>query len=292
MFLLASMCFLVQAGGGPLGGPPLLHPGSVGAWFHRAMETGPSPAVGAGFAALLLLTMAVCGYLLSVTLVSLVAHGVGWSRAAGFADRRGPRVVSVLVRGSLGLTLSTACLAANGPGAGAASLVAAVSGPPAQGPGPGPADRGGPAHGKGDGPKPQGSTSTTGNPPVLEWVGAPARPPRARSGPGVSSQGPASGSAKTSRPAPTTGPPSGPVLPATLVPATWTVGPGDSFWSIATAILQTAWGRAPTDAEVDPYWSALVAANRAALLHPDVPDLIYPGQSFVVPAPPASGTGG
>ncbi|MBO0894084.1 MAG: hypothetical protein J2O39_06880, partial [Acidimicrobiales bacterium] len=50
LFLLASMCFLVQAGGGPLGGPPLLHPGSVGAWFHRAMETGPSPAVGAGFA--------------------------------------------------------------------------------------------------------------------------------------------------------------------------------------------------------------------------------------------------
>jgi hypothetical protein len=67
--------------------------------------------------------------------------------------------------------------------------------------------------------------------------------------------------------------------------------PGDSFWSIAAAVLQEAWGRPPTDAEIDPYWLALIAANGGALLHPDVPDLIYAGQVFSVPVPPP-GEGG
>jgi nucleoid-associated protein YgaU len=69
------------------------------------------------------------------------------------------------------------------------------------------------------------------------------------------------------------------------------VRPGDSFWSVAAAVLQEAWGRPPTDAEIDPYWLGLIAANRRALLHPDVPDLIYAGQVFALPSPPSGGGG-
>jgi hypothetical protein len=42
-------------------------------------------------------------------------------------------------------------------------------------------------------------------------------------------------------------------------------------------------GRAPTDGEVVRYWTELIEANRSRLVHPTVPDLIYAGQSFVLP---------
>jgi hypothetical protein len=69
------------------------------------------------------------------------------------------------------------------------------------------------------------------------------------------------------------------------------VRPGDSFWSIAATVLQEAWGRPPTDAEIDPYWLVLMAANGRALLRPDIPDLIYAGQVFALPVPPPGGAG-
>ena len=69
-------------------------------------------------------------------------------------------------------------------------------------------------------------------------------------------------------------------------PATWTVEPGDSFWRIANRTLADAWGRPPTDAEIDPYWRALIAANRAKLADPANPDLLYAGQVMTLPAPP------
>ncbi|MGH9138725.1 MAG: LysM peptidoglycan-binding domain-containing protein [Acidimicrobiales bacterium] len=67
----------------------------------------------------------------------------------------------------------------------------------------------------------------------------------------------------------------------------WTVEPGDSFWSIAESVLADAWGRAPTDAEIVPYWLELIDANRANLVSAN-PDLILPGQVFTVPPPPAA----
>lgn len=67
---------------------------------------------------------------------------------------------------------------------------------------------------------------------------------------------------------------------------TWDVAEGDHFWAIAEQTLQDAWGRVPTDTEVAPYWRDLVEANRERLLPPDDPDLVYPGQQFVVPTPP------
>lgn len=66
--------------------------------------------------------------------------------------------------------------------------------------------------------------------------------------------------------------------------ANWTVEPGDSFWSIAVDVLADAAGREPDLGEVDRYWRALVDANRDRLVSPN-PDLILPGQVFVLPPP-------
>lgn len=73
--------------------------------------------------------------------------------------------------------------------------------------------------------------------------------------------------------------------------STWTAAPGDHLWHIAEATLADAWGRAPTDTEVVPYWTGLVEANRDVLVDPSNPDLIHPGQTFRLPQPPAAPTG-
>jgi hypothetical protein len=58
---------------------------------------------------------------------------------------------------------------------------------------------------------------------------------------------------------------------------------------VAEAVLARAWGRPPSDAEVDGYWTALIAANHTRLAHGDDPDLVFPGQIFELPAPPGAG---
>jgi hypothetical protein len=74
--------------------------------------------------------------------------------------------------------------------------------------------------------------------------------------------------------------------PVAASPATWTAQPGDHLWHIAEATLTESWGRPPTDGEVAPYWTGLVEANRDVLVDPANPDLIHPGQTFRLPAPP------
>jgi len=64
---------------------------------------------------------------------------------------------------------------------------------------------------------------------------------------------------------------------------TWTVEPGQCFWSIAQAQLERAWSREPTVAEIVPYWQRLIAANRAVLGDPHNADLVFPGQVFTLP---------
>ncbi len=71
----------------------------------------------------------------------------------------------------------------------------------------------------------------------------------------------------------------------------YTVVAGDCFWTIADDLLHRSWGRAPTDAEIVPYWLRLIEANRAELADPGNADLIFPAQVFSVPPlpiPPAS----
>ncbi len=70
--------------------------------------------------------------------------------------------------------------------------------------------------------------------------------------------------------------------PPDLTPMTHTVVTGDTFWSIAEDTLR-ARGGVVSEADVVPYWHTLIDANRPRLRAPDAPDLIYPGQIFVLP---------
>lgn len=76
---------------------------------------------------------------------------------------------------------------------------------------------------------------------------------------------------------------------ATNAPATTrrtvTVRPGDHLWSLAAAELARAGARPVAslrDVEIDPYWRRVVAAN-ARRLRSGSPDLIYPGETVVLP---------
>lgn len=57
---------------------------------------------------------------------------------------------------------------------------------------------------------------------------------------------------------------------------------GESFWSIAVHVLDTA-GVEHDERVVATYWRVLVAANEDRLVLPGEPDLIFPGQELVLP---------
>ncbi len=82
-----------------------------------------------------------------------------------------------------------------------------------------------------------------------------------------------------------------PVAPTPPAPTEVTVEPGDNLWVMAEAQLATEWGRPPTDAEIAAHWQVLVEQNRARLLPPGDPDLIFPGQVLVAPAAPTDPVG-
>ena len=74
--------------------------------------------------------------------------------------------------------------------------------------------------------------------------------------------------------------------PAPTVPAgapTWRVARGQCFWTIAESVISAHLGRPVSDREIVPYWRALIAANRTRLRDPANPDLVFPGQVFVLP---------
>ena len=79
--------------------------------------------------------------------------------------------------------------------------------------------------------------------------------------------------------------PATPEPPRPAASRTWTVQPGECFWSIAEAVVGEALGRHPEAEEVAPYWRRLVEANRSALADRANPDLVFPGQVFTVPEP-------
>lgn len=69
--------------------------------------------------------------------------------------------------------------------------------------------------------------------------------------------------------------------------ATWTIQPGDHLWHVAESTLQTALGRPASTTATITYLGLLIDHNRGALAVPDNPDLVFPGQVFVLPAVPA-----
>ncbi len=62
------------------------------------------------------------------------------------------------------------------------------------------------------------------------------------------------------------------------------VAPGDHLWKISKDRLDDVLGREASTGEVDPYWRQVIAVNRDRLRSGD-PDLIYPGESIMLPAP-------
>jgi len=66
---------------------------------------------------------------------------------------------------------------------------------------------------------------------------------------------------------------------------TWAVRSGEHLWGIAERVLAEGRDQPPGDDEVARYWEQLIEVNRARLADPGNPDLVYPGQVFLVPPP-------
>jgi nucleoid-associated protein YgaU/DNA-binding SARP family transcriptional activator len=82
------------------------------------------------------------------------------------------------------------------------------------------------------------------------------------------------------------GPPPDPVPDATEIEVAETdvvVQVGDSMWRISEGHLADALGRTPTTAEVADFCGAFVELNSDQFVQPGNADLIYPGQTFVLP---------
>jgi hypothetical protein len=78
-------------------------------------------------------------------------------------------------------------------------------------------------------------------------------------------------------------PTASPSAPAPAAAHTWVVRHGQCFWTIARHVTQARLGRTPTNAEIAAYWRPLIDANRARLVRPSDPGLLFAGQELVIP---------
>ncbi|MBT8212221.1 MAG: LysM peptidoglycan-binding domain-containing protein, partial [Acidimicrobiia bacterium] len=69
---------------------------------------------------------------------------------------------------------------------------------------------------------------------------------------------------------------------ANPIGSSYRVEKGDSLWTIAARVVSEATGGTPDDRSIARYWRLLVAENTSALTSGD-PDMIYPGETVVVP---------
>ncbi|MBV9951968.1 MAG: hypothetical protein JO291_08455 [Acidimicrobiia bacterium] len=246
-----ALVVLVRVGQRSLSTPPLTDLSRFRAWLDAR------DGVEAAFALLRLGAIAACGYLVSASVVGLVAQVTSSARLAHLSELMTTPAVRRLVGGVAGLGLS-------------ASVVSfAVSSFSSNG------DR--LAVSSAAEPAPDGivlERLPADDPVVIERV----------------DDGDAHRGTATMRVVPVADPvpPAAPAPPAAAAPATatWTVQPGESLWGKASSVLSEAWGRAPTDREVAPYWRSLVDVNRSRLADPANPDLIFSQQVLEVPPPP------
>ena len=252
--LLAVGGAMVVAGHGALSAPRLLEPSTWDEW------AAARPAPDAAMAVLRLVVLGLDGYLLLATVVAVVLRLVRAERAITVADVLTVPAVLRVVQTGLGVGLvgaSVAAATAGGTGLSARPTRADTA-----------------------------LVSSADEPPLLREL--PSHP--------------ATTSTSTTTTSTTTTSTTAPELPPTdvavtvTVPvevvdsSTWLVQPGDHLWSIAERTLAGAWARSVSDAEVAPYWRDLIELNRARLADPSNPDLIFPGQTFVLPTPPPSGS--
>jgi nucleoid-associated protein YgaU len=254
--LLAAIAMLLVMGKGRLGTPSVLEPAMWPLWAR-----GREP-LSIAFSLLRLLGLAVAWYLLGVTTMGVLARAFRWARLVVIADVLTVAWVRHLLQSALGLGLATAAVTGatmnyrpTGPAVIRTTIMAAV---------------------------PLASVTRE---PASESVAA---EPATQAAEPVSYPLAAERTTRAADPLP----PALGFVPAleTSVPQasadTYVVRPGDHFWTIAEQVIARAWGRAPTEAEIMPFWQQLVEVNRSNLIDPGNADLILPGQALTIPASP------
>jgi nucleoid-associated protein YgaU len=255
----AVIWVLDRAGGGQLAAPPLTDPAS---WARWASERDP---VVAALAIVRALAVGAVWYLLVATVVGGVLRLLRAGRLVTVADRLTVPALRRVLVATAGVTLAAGVnptLALAGSAQPDATSVTTTT--------------------VGGSRPPPTLTMRVLGPDGLAATVAPSveRPPPAAAGGAAGGAGAAAAGGA--------GAGAGATARAVAEPS-WTVRPGECFWSIADDVLARAWGRVPSDAEIVPYWRSLIEANRHLLGDRTNEDLIYPGQVFTVPTPPASG---
>ena len=254
VFLIATVVSL-HAVGGALAPPSLTEPGRLGEWLD-----GRQPAEAA-FAVLRLVALGLAWYLLLVTVAGVVARASRWRPLVRVLDAVTVPAVRRMVAAGVGVSFAAAIL--TGPGGAALA-----------------------DERKGASSTPVAAETMRRLPDTPMPVGDPTAPVGAPPSTAAGAEGPAAAPPVMRRlPSAATDPEPDPA-PGTPAGRSWTVEPGDHFWAVAEGVLADAWGRAPADDEVDPYWRAVVQANVDVLRDPGNPDLLFPGQVIDVPVPP------
>ncbi|HEX3620861.1 MAG TPA: hypothetical protein VHT97_00940 [Acidimicrobiales bacterium] len=263
--LMVAALALQRSGRGLLAAPPLNRPERWADWLQ-----GRDP-IAAAFSLVRVAGLAALWYLAAITVVGLVLRLLGAARLVAATDRLTVAPVRRLLAGvSLGLAATTV-VAVAAPATLLPAAMAAQAAPTSTS---------------------TTSTSTTSIPTASTGTAStgttvPGSPdtitmhllPPADATPAELAPAPPPATASVPVPDVAAG------TSTAVIADQWTVRPGECFWTIAESVLAGAWGRAPSDAEIVPYWQRLIAANAGVLAHPGNPDLIFPGQVFSVPAP-------
>jgi hypothetical protein len=318
---LVSLAMAIAAftamGSGQLAAPSLTDPGTWGDW------AADRDAVVATVAVLRLVVLALAWYLVGVTTVGAIARVARWARLVRVTDTLSVPVVRRVLRASLGVGLATtvvvsstgATVPVSGPTtARAAGQTASVDdGPtmhppaPDQLPGmrpvePAPSaaslqadattedtiahdspsddpiddmaahDEAAPPTGMRPLPADTPTADATTTDAATTEAAPPDAPPRHATPP------------DTAAPAPRDTPVDAPA-PSHVAPADdlVTLVEGDHLWAVAERHLAGLHGGDVSDEVVGDYWRRLIDVNRGRLVDPDDPDLVFPGQRFVLP---------
>ena len=253
-------------GGGQLAAPPLTDPAGWSAW------AGDRDGVVATVALLRLVVLVLAWYLVGVTTIGAVARLARWARLVRVADALSVPVVRRVLQASLGVGLASAVVVSStvavSPAPGGPTMAAAAGQSVQDGPAMRPLD---PA------PAPSPSMTPLDRSADSGPGGTSLAPPGMRPLPADSTT-PAP-TPQADRAAPATPGAEGPAADDDLV----TVVEGEHPWAIAERHVRTLRGPDVGDTEVADYWRQLVEANRGRLVDPDDPDLVLPGQRFVLP---------
>jgi hypothetical protein len=282
--LLVGTALFHALGDGRLAPPPL----DPSAWVPWIED---HDALIATMALLRLVVLGLCWYLVGVTTVGTIARLLRAARLTRIADALTLPIVRRLLQQTLGVVLATAMVtAATGPSLTVPPAPVQVAadvgddhgraGPAAETPGSGSEVRSPAPPRTGVGIARGASSPAEGPPEVtlrglpvpdgaevapLPWrIAASDTPPRRDGVVDTNVSETAGGATRTDRIA-------------------HTVRSGESLWRIASHRLETALQRSPTDAEIVPYWRAVIELNRDRLPDRDDPDLILPGQELLLP---------